>query len=76
MINRTTVIPCNPTVYPPQAAHLPKPAPSLSQTNAFAKSAAPPHQYLTEWAKQPEKLGTVAPTALVVTRQILLDEKD
>lgn len=75
MINQATVIPCNPTVYPPQAAHLPKAAPSLPQPKAFAKSVAPAHQYLKEWAKQPERLSTVAPPTIIVTRQILLDEK-
>jgi len=63
-------------VKPPQAAHLPKAAPSLPQPKAFGKSAAPAHQYWREWAKQPDKLGTVAPTALIVTRQILQDDKD
>jgi len=63
-------------VKPPQAAHLPKAAPFLPHTRAFAKSAAPAHQYWREWAKQPDKLGMVAPTALIVSRQILLDDKD
>jgi hypothetical protein len=55
---------------------LAKAAPSLPQTKAFAKSAAPAHQYLKELAKPPDKLGTVTPTALIVIRQILLDEKE
>jgi hypothetical protein len=60
-------------VCPPQAAHLPKAAQAEAQAKAFAKSAAPTRSILERAGKQTERYNTVAPTALVVTRQILLD---
>lgn len=56
---------CNPPVRPPQAAHLPKAAHAESQSKAFAMSAAPPHSIFERAGKQPDRVNTVAPTALV-----------
>ncbi|MBX2897953.1 MAG: hypothetical protein KF763_21095 [Cyclobacteriaceae bacterium] len=61
---------------PSSAAHMPKAAQSFPLTKAFAKSAAPPAQYLKEAGEQPDKRNMVAPTATIVTRQILPSEKE
>jgi hypothetical protein len=65
----------NPEVSLPQAAHLPQAEQAEAHTKAFAKSAAPTPSILKRAGNYPDKYITVAPRALVVTRQILMDEK-
>ncbi|MBS1508197.1 MAG: hypothetical protein JSS79_16270 [Bacteroidetes bacterium] len=55
---------------------MPKAAQTIPLAEASGKSAASTRSILERAGKQPDKVNTVAPTARVPNRQILLDLKD